>query len=112
MPRMARIAVPAMLYHIISRGNNREWIFDDEEDFGKYLEICKRYKERYGFKLYNWVLMNNHVHLLLETKEGSNLSKIMQGINLAYTIWFNRKNRKVGHLWQDRFKSIIIEKDS
>lgn len=70
MPRMARIAVPTMLYHIISRGNNREWVFNDEEDFEKYLEICKRYKERHGFKLYNRVLMNNHVHLLLETKEG------------------------------------------
>jgi REP element-mobilizing transposase RayT len=46
--------------------------------------------------------MNNHTHLLIETKENSSLSKIMQGINLAYTIWFNRKNGKVGHLWQDR----------
>ena len=51
-------------------------------------------------------------HLLVETDENSSLSKIMQGINLAYTIWFNRKNDKVGHLWQDRFKSMIVEKDN
>ncbi len=112
MPRMARIAVPSMLYHVISRGNNREWVFNETEDFEKYLEICKRYKESHGFKLYNWALMNNHVHLLLETGEKSPLSKIMQGINLAYTIWFNRKNKKIGHLWQDRFRSFIIERDS
>ncbi len=56
--------------------------------------------------------MNNHVHLLVETGERMPLSKTMQGINLAYTIWFNRKNNKVGHLWQDRFRSFIIEKET
>ncbi len=60
MPRMARIAVPSMLHHVLSRGNNREWVFNDAEDFEKYLELCKRYKESHGFKLYNWTLMNNH----------------------------------------------------
>jgi putative transposase len=112
MPRRARIAFPSMLYHVVSRGNNRESVFNDREDFEKYLEICKRYKDRYEFKLYHWVLMNNHVHLLLETTGDSSLSKIMQGINLAYTLWFNRENGKVGHLWQDRFKSAVIERDS
>jgi REP-associated tyrosine transposase len=112
MPRMARITLTMMLCHVISRGNNREWVFNDDEDFGKYLELCRRYKEKYGVKVYSWAMMNNHVHLLLETTEGSSLSKFMQGINLAYTIWFNGKNRKVGHLWQDRFKSILVDKDS
>ena len=56
--------------------------------------------------------MNNHIHLMIEAKENSSVSKVMQGINLAYTIWFNRKNGKVGHLWQDRFKSAVIEKDN
>jgi putative transposase len=100
-----------MLYHIISRGNNRAPVFEDKEDFEKYLDICKRYKDKYEFKLYHWVLMNNHIHLLMETSDDGPLHKIMQGINLAYTLWFNRKNEKVGHLWQDRFKSVLIEKD-
>jgi putative transposase len=91
MPRAARIAFPSMFYHIISRGNHQEPVFQDREDFEKYLEICRRYKERFGFKLYHWVLMNNHIHLLIETKEKSSLSKIMQGLNLAFTLWFNRK---------------------
>ena len=112
VPRVARVAFPSMLYHIMSRGNNREPVFRGKEDFEKYLEICGRYKDQYGFKLYHWVLMNNHVHLLIETKEHGSLSKIMQGLNLAYTIWFNRKSGKVGHLWQDRFKSAVIEKDN
>jgi len=101
-----------MIYHIVSRGNNREWVFRRGEDFEKYLELCERYKERYGFKLYHWVLMSNHIHLIIETSGESSLSKIMQGMNLAYTLWFNRKYSKVGHLWQDRFKSGLIEKDS
>ena len=112
MPRTARIAFPSMVYHVISRGNNREWVFNEREDFEKYLEICRRYKEKFGFKLCHWVLMSNHVHLVMETPEESSLSKIMQGINLAYTIWFNRENSKVGHLWQDRFKSALVEKDN
>ena len=112
MPRTARIAFPSLVYHIISRGNNREWVFHETEDFEKYLEICRKYKERFGFKLYHWVLMSNRIHLVMETTEESSLSKIMQGMNLAYTIWFNRKNGKVGHLWQDRFKSAVVEKDS
>jgi putative transposase len=112
MPRTARIAFPSMLYHIISRGNHQEPVFQEREDFEKYLEICKRYKERFGFKLYHWVLMDNHVHLLMETKGNSSLSKIMQGLNLTFTLWFNSKYSKVGHLWQDRFKSALIEKDN
>jgi len=112
MPRAARVVFSSMPYHIISRGNNREKIFQQEEDFEKYLEICRRYKDQYDFRLYHWVLMNNHIHLLIETKENSSLSKVMQGINLAYTLWFNRKNGKVGHLWQDRYKSAVVERDS
>jgi len=112
MPRTARVVFPSMPYHIITRGNNREPVFEEKEDFGKYLEICRRYKDQYEFKLYHWVLMSNHVHLLIETKENSSLSKLMQGINLAYTIWFNRKKGKVGHLWQDRYRSAVVERDN
>jgi putative transposase len=112
MPRAARVIFLSVPYHIISRGNNREPVFQEKEDFEKYMEICRRYKDQYEFKLYHWVLMNNHVHLLIETKESSSLSKVMQGINLAYTIWFNRKKGKVGHLWQDRYRSAVVEKDN
>ncbi|MCM2264390.1 MAG: transposase [Desulfuromonadales bacterium] len=112
MPRQARIAVAAQVYHVISRGNNRERIFWDDEDFAAYLELCRRYKERDGFRLYHWVLMPNHVHLLLEPGDGGSLSRTMQGLQLAYTLRTHKKYRGVGHLWQDRFKSFIVERDA
>ena len=112
MPRQARIGLPAMTYHVVTRGNNRSWVFEAKEDFEKYLEILGRYKTRYGFLLYHWVLMNNHVHLLVETTADGALTKVMHGINLSYTLWVNRRYRRVGHLWQDRFKSFPVETDS
>lgn len=112
MPRQARIAVAAQVCHVVSRGNNRAPIFWDDEDFVAYLDICRRYKERDGFKLYNWALMTNHIHLLLEPREGVPLSRTMQGIQLAYTLRTNKKYRRVGHLWQDRFKSLVVERDA
>jgi putative transposase len=87
-------------------------VFSEDEDFRKFLEIVGRYKDKSGFRLYHWVLMNSHFHFLLEVPEQGSLSKIMQGINLAYTLWFNRKYRRVGHVWQDRFKSFLVQRDS
>jgi len=84
MPRTARIAPKEYVYHILTRGNNREDIFKEERDYKKYIEILGRYKEKYKFKLYHYVLMRNHVHLVLETTEkGGNLAEIMKGINLS-----------------------------
>ena len=111
MPRQARIGLPNHVYHVTNRGNNRDQVFLDEEDFRKYLEILTRYKSKESFRLYHWVLMNNHVHLLLAIPEEGSLAKAMHGINLAYTSWFNRKYKRVGHLWQGRFKSFPVEND-
>ncbi len=69
----SRLSINALSYYRnrIGRGNNREPVFQEKEDFEKYLEICRRYKDQYEFKLYHWVLMNNHVHLLIETSVGN-----------------------------------------
>lgn len=100
------------VYHVLTRGNNRQDVFEDEEDFRKYLDILLRYKEKYHFKLYHYVLMTNHVHLVIEPSEGGgSLSEIMKVINLAYAQHYKRKYRHTGHFWQDRYKSIIISKD-
>jgi len=93
------------------RGNQKQITFLEEEDFVKYFGLLRHYKRKYGFKLYGYCLMPNHVHLVLEVKNGTDLSKIMQGLNQAYTIWFNKKYKKVGHLWQGRYKSMVIQKD-
>ena len=112
MPRSARIAPGDYVYHILTRGNNRQDVFQEEEDFKKYMELLLRYKEKYKFKLYHYVLMTNHVHLVLEpTERGGGLAEIMKGINLSYAQHYKRKYKHIGHFWQDRYKSIIISKD-
>lgn len=112
MPRIARIAPEGCVYHILTRGNNRQDIFKDNIDYRKYIEILKRYKEKYKFKLYHYVLMKNHVHLVLEPlRIGGSLAEIMKGINLSYAQYYKARYKHIGHFWQDRYKSIIISKD-
>lgn len=112
MPRTARIAPKGYVYHILTRGNNRQDIFKDTRDYKKYFEILQRYKERYKFMLYHYVLMRNHVHLVIEPIEkGSTIAEIMKGINLSYAQYYKSTYRHVGHFWQDRYKSILISKD-
>lgn len=112
MPRTARVTLENACYHIITRGNQRQLVFLDSQDYEKYLHILSRYKRRHKFKLYSFCLMPNHVHLIIEVDNPLDLSRIMTKINLSYTLYFNYKYKKVGHLWQDRFKSKIIEKDA
>jgi REP element-mobilizing transposase RayT len=82
MPRTARIAPKEYVYHILTRGNNRQDIFKDKKDYKKYIEILQKYKERYKFKIYHYVLMRNHIHLVVEPAErGGTLAEIMKGIN-------------------------------
>ena len=107
MPRTARVAPSEHVYHVLTRGNNRQDVFEDEEDFRKYLELLLRYKEKYRFKLYHYVLMTNHVHLVIEPSEGGgSLSEIMKGINLVYARHYKRKYSHTGHFWQDRYKKV------
>ena len=111
MARKPRIQFEGAFYHVITRGNQRQKVFRDNEDFQKYLDILSRYKDLYKYLLYAYVLMNNHLHLLIETRE-TPLSKILQGISQSYTAYFNRRYRTVGHLFQGRYKAILCDKDS
>ena len=112
MPRLARITIEKACYHIITRGNQKQTVFKEPADYQKYLLLLTRYKNKYKFMLYCFCLMPNHVHLIIEVGKAEQLNRIMRGLNLSYTLYFNFKYEKVGHLWQDRFKSKIIEKDS
>ena len=112
MPRAARVAPRDHVFHILTRGNNRQDVFRDEIDYKKYFEILGRYKEKYQFKLYHYVLMRNHVHLVLEPqKGGGDLAEIKKCINLSYALYYKKRYNHIGHFWQDRFKSILISKD-
>jgi len=112
MTKTGRVLFDNVFYHIISRGNQKQKVFLDEGDFEKYLALLKRYKKKFKFKLLAWCLMPNHVHLILDVNYTAELKKIMQGLNLAYSRWFNKKHNKVGHLWQGRYKSKMIQKDN
>jgi putative transposase len=86
-------------------------IFHDELDFQQYLNLMRHYKKRYKVKIYAYCLMSNHVHLLLEAARLVDLYKVMHGLNLAYTHHYKRRYLWNGHLWQDRYKSYVIERD-
>jgi len=111
MARRPRIEFEGGFYHVITRGNQRQKIFHEEKDFLKYLEFLADYKDRYGFWIYAYVLMGNHVHLLIETGQVP-LSKILQGINQRFTMYFNRRYGTVGHLFQGRYKAILCDRDA
>ncbi len=111
MPRKPRIEYPGAFYHVIVRGNQRQRIFRDPADYQKYLLTLTVYRNRYQFRLYAYVLMGNHVHLLLEAGEVP-LSKVLQGISQTYTLYYNRRYRTVGHLFQGRYKAILCDRDA
>lgn len=111
MARPYRLQGAGYLYHITSRGNDRKRIFISDYDYKKFFEYIGKAREKHNFYLYAYCLMSNHYHLLLETTQ-PNLSRIMQYINTAYSVYYNRKRNKSGHVFQGRYKSIIIEADS
>lgn len=110
MARKQRTHFEGAIYHVIARGNNKGSIFNDADDKTKYLELVKTYKEKYFFEIIAYVLMNNHLHMLIRI-DRSPLSKIMQGIQQCYTQYFNRKYKRVGHVFQQRYKAFLCQDD-
>jgi REP element-mobilizing transposase RayT len=111
MARKPRVEYPGAFYHVICRGNHRQVIFRGDADRTFYLERLEKYRQRYGLTVYAYVLMSNHVHLLMEPGKLP-LSKIMQGLQFTYTQYFNRKYRKVGHLFQGRYRAILSDRQA
>ena len=111
MARSLRIEYPGALYHITSRGDGQEDIYLSDEDRVLFLAVFSEVCVRCNWVCYAYCLMSNHYHLLVETPQG-NLSKGMQLLNGVYTQKFNRLHKRVGHIFQGRFKSILVEKDS
>jgi REP element-mobilizing transposase RayT len=111
MSRPARIEFPGAVHHVMARGDRQEEIFRDDRDRSTFLDYLAEGAERYRVKVHCYVLMVNHFHLVATTPEG-NLSKWMHQLKTAYTIYFNRRHQLVGHLFQGRFKSTVIEAES
>lgn len=108
MPRHAREKGIDCTYHIIVRSISEVKLFDDYKDKDKYLTIMKKYKDLYRFKVYSYCLMDNHAHFEVYSN-GADISRIMHGINFTYAQYYNYRHGRHGHLFQDRFKSNIVD---
>jgi putative transposase len=111
MARPLRIQYENAFYHITGRGNEKKRIFLARSDYVKFKEYLKEAQLKYGFIVHCYVLMGNHYHLIGETPR-ANLSAVMHSINGAYTTYFNKKRKRSGHLFQGRYKAILIDHDS
>ena len=111
MPRVARIVGIGYPHHIVQRGNNREKVFFDHDDYEMYLFFLAKYSEEKEASILAYCLMPNHVHLLTKPSREDTLSKMMQGITLCYTQYLNRKRERTGRLWECRYHSSVIDGD-
>lgn len=111
MARPLRIEYAGAVYHLTTRGNERKAIFKDNQDRELFLDTLKKVVERYHWLCHAYCLMGNHYHLVIETPEG-NLAKGMRQLNGIYTQSYNRRHRRVGHLFQGRYKAILVDKES
>ncbi len=111
MSRPLRIEAAGMWYHIMNRGNLRKDIFLCDEDYQKFLDDLAESCEKYNVEIHSYVLIPNHFHFFLKTNE-ANLSRFMHRQLTSYTSWFNLKYKRIGHLFQGRYKSIIIDNNN
>jgi REP element-mobilizing transposase RayT len=107
MTRPLRLEFPGAFYHIVNRGNAQGKIFLNNRDREKFLEYLKDSVDRFSLRVHAYCLMDNHYHLIVETPEG-NISQALQWLNVSYAVYFNKKRKRIGHLFQGRFKSLII----
>ena len=110
MPRPLRIHIDGALHYVTARAIAPLVLFQDEKDYAAYLELLEEYRRKFGFKLYAYVLFPDHLNLCLEPMNGTTISSIMHALSSRYTKYFNRRHRHAGHLFQERFKSTLLEK--
>lgn len=111
MPRIARICAIGYPHHITQRGNNKEAVFFEDDDREFYLKTISKYTYKWAFEIWAYCLMSNHVHILAVPHKEESLARGIGGTNLVYTQYINRKYKRRGRLWQNRFFSTIIEKE-
>jgi putative transposase len=112
MARQARQAIANIPYHIIHRGNNHQTIFFSKIDYQSFIQLLQLARKKYPCKIYSFILMTNHIHLLLEpVHEGQNLAKFMKHVTQRYAQYVNKRHQRTGTLWEGRFKSSAISTD-
>jgi len=111
MPRIARVVIPGIPYHITQRGNYKQSIFSDESDRVMYLSLVIEYIEKQEVKVLAYCLMENHIHFIMVPSSSDSLGIIFNQISRRYAIYFNKKFNRIGHLWQDRYYSCPLDDD-
>jgi len=111
MPQIFRILPEEGVLHILTRGNNRQKVFEDGHDYKTYLKFLKLYRQDNKISICHYCIMPNHAHLIVAITQESALSKFMKQLNLAYLHHHKKRYKYVGHLWQGRYKSLIISED-
>ena len=111
MARKPRLHVDEGIYHVMLRGNGGQDIYFDDDDRRYFYLLLQQGVARYGHRIHGFCLMSNHVHLVVEVGEQP-LSKIMQNLSFRYTRWVNKKQKRIGHLFQGRYKAILVDRDS
>lgn len=112
MPRKPRFFLPGVPVHAIQRGNNRQAVFFDDEDYRVYLRWLKLAGEKYDCRIHAYVLMTNHVHLLVTPNQRDSLSGLFQYVGRHYVAYVNRTYGRTGTLWEGRYKASLIEEES
>jgi len=112
MPRNRRILYDNAIYHIVQRGHNKGKLFNREKDYRVFKDIIRTYKKRYDFDIYHYCIMSNHFHILIRVKKGEELPKIIQGITQSYSFYYRRTYDFTGYVYQNRYKSFLIEDDA
>ncbi len=111
MPRRARLSVPGIPWHIIQRGNNRSACFYSDEDYQFYLELLKDLSEKFSCDIHAYVLMTNHVHLLLTPGKKDSAALLMKNLGQRYVQYINHTYRRSGTLWEGRFRSCLTQSE-
>lgn len=106
-----RLCFDGAIYHVTARGDNREPIFLDDNDYQQYLLLLCCYKDQFHFILHAYALMPNHIHLVLAPAAGTTISHLMQCLAIRYTKYFNHRHQRVGHVFQGRFHSRLIDQE-
>ena len=109
MARLPRLTLAGYPHHIILRGNNRQAIFMDSADFQRMLALLQAHAIEQGVQLHAYVLMSNHLHLLLTPLQNDSLPKMMQAVGRAYVLYFNKRHGRSGTLWEGRYRSALIQ---
>lgn len=112
MPRRPRQLMDGGYYHLIARGNNRLFLFSIKDGFKVFKGLLAESKKKFSWKLFHYCLMSNHLHLLGQIEKGKELPRLMQFLLFEYSRWYRKQSPYTGHLWQGRYKSPMVKKES